>query len=197
MLSVFRPGWSARSCRSGASDDCLPEWPVQDLCREAAPEGVDVYFENVGGATLMSVLPQMNIGGRIAVIGMIAWFSGANMDQTIPLPAMWRTILTRRLKVQGVIVFDHGHRRPDFESEVAPLVASGALKYTESVAEGLESAPGAFIERLKGGNLGKQLVRVGATPRLSHPIDDAGARMRARRASSRQLQAAIAPNAPQ
>jgi hypothetical protein len=77
---------------------------------------------------------------------------------------MWRTILTRRLKVQGLIVFDHGHRRPDFESEVAPMVASGALKYTESVAEGLENAPRAFIEMLKGGNFGKQLVRVGTDP---------------------------------
>src|SRR5690606_5809650 len=124
-----------------------------------APE-IDIYFENVGGATLLAVLPNMKIGGRIAVIGAIAWYSGQNADQTIPLPAVWRSILTLRLRVQGMIVFDHNHRRPAFLAEVAPMLASGTLRNRESVAEGLENAPEAFLNMLKGGNFGKQLVRI-------------------------------------
>lgn len=142
-------------------DACL-DHRAPDLAKQmaaTAPE-IDVYFENVGGATLLAVLPNMKIGGRIAVIGAIAWYSGQNADQTIPLPAVWRSILTLRLRVQGMIVFDHNHRRPAFLAEVAPMLASGTLRNRESVAEGLENAPEAFLNMLKGGNFGKQLVRI-------------------------------------
>jgi len=143
-------------------DACL-DHRAPDLAAQmagTAPE-IDIYFENTGGATLLAVLPQMKVGGRIAVIGAIAWYSGQNADQALPLPAVWRMILTRRLRVQGMIVFDHNHRRPAFLAEVAPMLANGTLINRESVATGLDAAPKAFIDMLKGGNLGKQLVRVG------------------------------------
>lgn len=130
----------------------------------ATPQGVDAYYEHTGGRTLTAVLPQMNMYGRIVVIGMIAWYNGANMDQTVPLPAVWRSILTNRLRVQGMLVFDHHDRRGAFLKETAPLVSSGKLIYRETVAEGLETAPRAFIDMLTGGNFGKQLVRVGPDP---------------------------------
>jgi len=125
---------------------------------------VDCYFENVGGKTLEAVLTRMNTGGRIAVCGMIAWYSGQGINEAQPLPAVWRNILTRRLRVQGFIIFDHFHRMGDFQREVGPLVGNGTIKVIESVAESLENAPEAFMALLRGGNFGKQLVRVGDDP---------------------------------
>ena len=127
---------------------------------KAAPNGVDVYFENVGGKTLEAVLPNMNVHGRIAVCGMISWYSGADLSQVMPLPRAWRFILTKRLRVQGFIIFDHKDRFEPFLAEVAPMVRDGRVKFRETVAEGLDNAPAAFMELLKGGNFGKQLVRV-------------------------------------
>ncbi|MBI1220697.1 MAG: zinc-binding dehydrogenase [Rhodobacteraceae bacterium] len=126
---------------------------------EAAPNGVDAYFENVGGTVLEAVLPAMNTHGRIALCGMIAWYSGA--PAALPAPAIWGAILRQRLRVQGFIIFDHWNRLPAFLAEVAPLVKDGSIRYRETVAEGLDAAPAAFLRLLEGGNFGKQLVRVG------------------------------------
>lgn len=127
----------------------------------AAPDGVDVYYENVGGVTLGATLANMNTFGRIAVCGMIAWYNGDNLDVAGPLPLTWRNILTRRLRVQGFIIFDHYDRLPAFHAEVAPMVASGQISYRETITDGLENAPEAFLGMLEGQNFGKQLVRVG------------------------------------
>ncbi|RVT83173.1 NADP-dependent oxidoreductase [Rhodobacteraceae bacterium CCMM004] len=128
---------------------------------EAAPDGVDGYFENVGGVTLEAVLPALNDHARIALCGVVAWYNGQGVADAMPLPAMWRTILVKRLRVQGFIIYDHFHRFPEFLAEVGPLVADGTLRYRESVTEGLENAPAAFRAMLEGGNFGKTLVRVG------------------------------------
>ncbi len=127
----------------------------------AAPQGVDAYYDNVGGVTLQATLERMNDHGRIAVCGAIAWYGGRGLDEAAPLPSVWRAILTRRLGVRGFIVFDHADRRDAFLDEVAPMVRDGRMRYRETVAEGLEAAPEAFIRLLEGGNFGKQLVRVG------------------------------------
>lgn len=129
-----------------------------------APNGVDCYFENVGAKTTEAVLRVINTHGRIAVCGMIAWYSGQGMDSAPKLPAAWRSILTKRLRVQGFIIFDHFHKFPQFGSEVAPMLADGRVKYRETVTDGLENAPAAFMGLLEGQNFGKQLVRVGADP---------------------------------
>ena len=147
-------------------DACLDHHAAADgkaLGKEiaaAAPDGVDVYFENVGGKTLEAVLPNMNTFGRIALCGMIAWYSGA--EAPLPAPAVWGAILRQRLRVEGFIIFDRWSRQPAFLAEVAPLVRDGTIHYRETVAEGLEAAPDAFLRLLDGGNFGKQLVRVGA-----------------------------------
>lgn len=129
---------------------------------EAAPGGVDLYFENVAGKVLEAVLPNLKTHGRIALCGMIAWYSGAEAPP--PAPLVWGAILRQRLKVQGFIIFDHYDRRDAFLAEVAPLVAGGSIHWRETVAEGLENAPAAFMRLLEGGNFGKQLVRVGPDP---------------------------------
>ncbi len=125
----------------------------------AAPDGVDIYWENVGGKVLEAVMPLMNFHGRIPVIGTIAWYGGAE-DSPDRLPGLWRSILVKRLQVSGMIVFDHWHLMHDFLAEVTPLVAEGKIAYLEDVAEGLENAPEAFIAMLQGGNTGKQIVKL-------------------------------------
>ena len=131
--------------------------------KEACPNGIDIYFENVGGKTTEAVLPMMNVHGRVPICGMISYYSGAGMDAAQDnFPKAWRTILVNRLKMQGFIISDHWHEYAEFAAEVAPMLKDGSVIYRESIAEGLENAPEAFIQLLKGGNFGKQLVRVKA-----------------------------------
>ena len=122
---------------------------------EACPNGIDGYFENVGGMVLDAVLPRMNAFGRIAVCGMIAGYDG----QPLPLsyPAL---ILTQRLKVQGFIVSEHMEVWPEALTELGTLVATGKLRARESIAQGIAAAPEAFLGLLKGKNFGKQLVKL-------------------------------------
>jgi NADPH-dependent curcumin reductase CurA len=123
--------------------------------REAAPGGIDCHFENVGGMALDAVLAQMNAFGRIAICGMIAGYN----DAPIPLQAPI-LILLSRLKLQGFVISEHPAIWPKALAELTDGVASGRLRYRETVASGLESAPGAFLGLLQGRNFGKQLVKL-------------------------------------
>lgn len=123
--------------------------------KAAAPDGIDAYFDNVGGPVLDAVIDHMNAFGRIAMCGAIAGYDGA----PIPL-AKPSLILRSRLKVQGFIVSEHLEDWPQALKELGGLVASGELKYRETVAQGLASAPDAFLGLLKGRNFGKQLVKL-------------------------------------
>lgn len=127
-----------------------------DQLKAATPEGIDRVFENVGGQVLDAVLGRMNAFGRIAVCGLIAGYDG----QEIPITRV-RSILVNKLRIQGFIVSDHPEDWPVAIKELAGRIADGSLKYRETVAEGLENAPEAFFSMLAGGNLGKQLVRIG------------------------------------
>jgi hypothetical protein len=142
-------------------DACIDHKQHRDLksllgaLKAAAPGGIDGNFENVGGTILDAVMLRMNAFGRIALCGMIAGYNG----EPIPManPAL---ILGSRLKVQGFIVGEHMALWPEALNELGTLVASGRLKYRETVAEGLASAPEAFFGLLKGRNFGKQLVKL-------------------------------------
>ncbi|MFO1329788.1 MAG: NADP-dependent oxidoreductase [Rubrivivax sp.] len=123
--------------------------------KQAAPQGIDGNFENVGGRVLDAILLHMNDFGRIALCGMISGYE----DEPQPL-ANPRLILTARLKVQGFIVSEHMDLWPPALKELGEGVASGRLKYRETVAQGLENAPEAFLGMLKGRNFGKQLVKL-------------------------------------
>jgi hypothetical protein len=133
---------------------------LRERISDAAPNGVDCYFENVGGKTLEAILPLMNTFGSIAVCGMIAWYSPTQTKNAAPIPMAWGSILRQRLRVRGFIIFDHYDRFPEFYKEVAPLITKGTIKYKESISIGLESAPQAFIDLLEGKNFGKQLVKL-------------------------------------
>lgn len=123
--------------------------------KDATPDGVDGYFENVGGMVLDAMLGRMNDHGRIAMCGMISGYDG----EPIPLRNP-QLILTSRLLVQGFIVSEHMDVWPEALTELGGLVAAGRLKYRETIAQGIEAAPEAFLGLLKGKNFGKQLVKL-------------------------------------
>ncbi|QDM16805.1 NADP-dependent oxidoreductase [Tardiphaga sp. vice352] len=143
--------------------DCLdhrdPDFAAK--LKAACPDGIDVYFENVGGEVFEAVFPLLNFFARIPVCGLIASYS--DTADTTPKWAgkMMRTILTKRLTFRGFIVSDFAGRRGDFLRDMSVWVKEGKVKYKEFVTEGLDSAPEAFMGLLKGKNFGKQLVRVG------------------------------------
>lgn len=137
---------------------------LRTALKEAAPDGVDIYFENVGGKVLEAVMPCMNPHGRIPVCGMISWYNagglGDGADTPLSAPALWRPILVKFLSVQGFIISNHWDRFPNFLSHMGPKVAAGEIKVIEDIAEGLENAPNAFIGLLEGRNVGKQIVKL-------------------------------------
>jgi NADPH-dependent curcumin reductase CurA len=128
---------------------------LRENLKAAAPNGVDGYFENVGGEVLDAVLARMNAFGRIALCGMIANYDGQSAPLTSPY-----ILLRQRLKLQGFIVSEHLEVWPQALGELGALVAAKKLQYRESVAQGIESAPEAFLGLLKGRNFGKQLVKL-------------------------------------
>jgi hypothetical protein len=127
---------------------------AEDLAR-ATPDGIDAVFENVGGEGFDACLARMNPFGRIALCGLIAGYNG----EPLALKNV-RALLTMRLTLRGFIVSEHMDFWPQGLTELGTLVATGKLKYRESIAQGLEAAPEAFIGLLKGRNFGKQLVKL-------------------------------------
>ena len=152
-------------CRSVVEDlgfdECIDYRQYPDLksmsgaLKAACPGGIDGYFENVGGMLLDAVMLRANAFARIAMCGMIAGYNGEPIPMTLP-----QLILTNRMKVEGFIVSEHMEVWPEALKELGMLVATGKLKYRESVAQGIANAPEAFFGLLKGKNQGKQLVKL-------------------------------------
>jgi NADPH-dependent curcumin reductase CurA len=128
--------------------------------RAACPNGIDVYFENVGGAVFAAVLKVLNRGARIPLCGMISEYNAT----TNPAGPNLRPLLVQRAMIKGFIVSDHTDRAPAFIQECAPLVVSGRLKFREDIVSGLENAVSAFIGLLEGRNFGKLIVQVSTDP---------------------------------
>jgi len=138
---------------------------LADALARACPEGIDIYFENVGGPVFDAVLPLMNPFGRIPVCGLIAHYNATGLPPgPNRVPLLMRAILTKRLSVRGFIVTDFRNERPQFEREMAQWLREGKVKYREDVVDGLENAVSAFKGLFRGQNFGKLLVRVAAEP---------------------------------
>jgi len=133
---------------------------VAELAK-ACPGGIDLYFENVGGPQLDAALLNMKDFGRVIVCGLIAQYNATKPE---PGPSAFSLVIPRRLKIQGFIVTDHAAARPQFLADMAGWIADGKLKWKETVVEGLENAPQAFLGLFQGENLGKMLVKVGPDP---------------------------------
>jgi NADPH-dependent curcumin reductase CurA len=129
--------------------------------KDACPNGIDVYFENVGGAVFEAVFPLLNNFARVPVCGQIATYNATEMPVgSLPTSALMRAVLTKRLTLRGFIVTDFASRHADFLRDVSAWLKEGRIKYREDVVDGLEKAPRALIGLLRGENFGKLLVKV-------------------------------------
>ncbi|WP_018907598.1 NADP-dependent oxidoreductase [Salinispora arenicola] len=131
--------------------------PVSEQLRAAAPDGIDVYFDNVGGEHLEAAIGAMRQNGRAAICGMIAQY---NAPEPPAAPRNLTMLISKRLTLRGFIVSDYGHLSEEFVQEVGSWLRDGKLSYDETIVDGIENAPAAFLGLLRGENLGKMLVRV-------------------------------------
>ena len=133
--------------------------------KDACPDGIDIYYENVGGKVFDAVIGLMNVHGRIPVCGGIAHYNDTGSPPGPDrLAGAMRIILTRRLTVRGFIIFDHHHRIPDFRRDVSGWLREGRIVYREDVVDGIDNAVGAFLGLLRGENFGKLIVKVSEDP---------------------------------
>ncbi len=132
--------------------------PIRKALKDAAPKGIDVYFDNVGGDHLDAALPRMNLLGRVAVCGMI---SAYNTEGAISAPVTTLSnIIYSRVTIRGFVTADFPHLRERFAAEMGGWLKDGTVKYRETILEGIESSPAALIAMLSGENIGKTMVRV-------------------------------------
>lgn len=131
---------------------------------KSCPHGIDIYYENVGGKVFDAVLPLLNTSARIPVCGLVADYNMTSLpDGPDRMGLLMRTVLTKRLKIQGFIIFaDYAPRYGEFARDMTAWLAAGSVKYLEDKVEGLGNAPSAFIGLLEGKNFGKLIIRVGA-----------------------------------
>jgi NADPH-dependent curcumin reductase CurA len=132
--------------------------PVAEQLAAVAPEGIDLYFDNVGGEHLEAAIGALNRYGRVAMCGAISVY---NATEPVPGPRNIALAVGKRLTLRGFIVSDHFMRLRDLQAEVGPAVRDGRIQFRETVAEGLENAPLAFMDLLQGKNTGKMVVRLG------------------------------------
>ena len=145
-------------------DDCI-DHKAEDFAeqlKDACPDGIDVYFENVGGKVFDSVLRLLNTGARIPVCGIVSRYNATKLpDGPDRLSQLVGTILVKRIKMQGFIIFDdYGHRYDEFAEEMMKFLAAGKIHYREQIVDDLASAPKAFMGLLKGENFGKLVIKV-------------------------------------
>lgn len=131
--------------------------PIGEQLAAAAPDGIDVYLDNVGGDHLEAAMDALRVHGRVALVGAI---SSYNATGSVPGPRDFARTIPKRLSLQGMLVLDHMHRFPEFLSAAIPWLSDGTWKVTETVVDGLDSAPEAFLGVLRGDNTGKMLVRL-------------------------------------
>jgi NADPH-dependent curcumin reductase CurA len=132
-----------------------------EALKAACPNGIDIDFENVGGAVFDAILPLLNTFARVPVCGLIAHYNATELLSGVDrVPLLMRQVLIKRLTLRGFIVFDFAEQQGDFLAEVGPLVRDGRIKYREDIALGLENASRALIGLLKGENFGKMIVQV-------------------------------------
>jgi NADPH-dependent curcumin reductase CurA len=146
-------------------DACI-DHRASDFSRQleaACPDGIDIYYENVGGKVFDAVLPLLNTSARIPVCGLVSQYNATGLPEGPDrLSLLMRAILTKRLTVKGFIIFDdYADRYPEFAQEMTAWLAEGKIKYLEQIVNGLENTVEAFIGLLEGKNFGKLVVRVG------------------------------------
>ncbi len=140
--------------------DYRAEVPLAEALAAACPDGIDVYFDNVGGSVLNAVISQLNMRSRLAMCGNVSQYNNEGADEGIGLSQM----LGRQATMTWFAINDHMHRLPEFVTRMAPLIASGRIVYQEHVTQGFDNVPGAFCGLFRGENLGKRLVQISDIP---------------------------------
>lgn len=163
-----------RKCRCAKEDlgfdACLDhrEPDLAERLQAACPKGIDIYFENVGGAVFDAVLPLLNNFARVPVCGLIAHYNATDLPAgPNRVPLLMHGILVKRLTFRGFIVWDFASQHADFLTDVSGWLRDGRIKYREDITDGLENAPRALIGLLKGENFGKKIIRVSPDPTRS------------------------------
>lgn len=157
------PEKCAYVCDDLGFDLCLnyKDTDFADQLAKACPDGIDIYYENVGGKVFEAVVPLLNNWARIPLCGMIAFYNATALpegpDKT---PLLMRSLLTKRITIRGFIVFDHYEDFPAFFRDMTGWLKDGSVRYREDMVEGLENAPSAFMGLLQGKNFGKLVVKV-------------------------------------
>ncbi|AWG86884.1 zinc-binding dehydrogenase family protein [Vibrio parahaemolyticus EKP-008] len=145
-------------------DECIDHKAddFEQQLKDACYNGIDVYFENVGGKVFEAVMPLLNTSARIPLCGLISQYNATELPEgTDHLPLLMGKLLTKRIKVQGFIIFDdYGHRYGEFAQDINQWLAEGKIQYREHLVEGLDNAPEAFIGLLEGKNFGKLVVKI-------------------------------------
>lgn len=160
----------AEKCRHAVEvlgfDQCLDHHAADFDAQLATvcPQGIDVYYENVGGKVFDAVLPLLNTAARVPVCGLVSGYNATRLpDGPDRLPLLMATLLKKRIRMQGFIIGqDYGHRIKEFQDEMGRWVQEGKIHYREQVTDGLENAPEALIGLLEGKNFGKVVIRVAA-----------------------------------
>jgi NADPH-dependent curcumin reductase CurA len=155
--SAEKVAWLADELGFDAAFD-YKSGPVAQQLRAAAPEGIEVYFDNVGGEHLEAAISSLKVHGRAAICGMI---SAYNSTEPPAAPRNLAQVIGKRLRIQGFLVSDHNHLREEFVKEVGPMLVDGRIRAQETVVEGIDSAVDAFLGLMSGANTGKMVVRVG------------------------------------
>lgn len=148
-------------------DQCLDrrEPELAERLQAACPQGIDVYFENVGGQVFEAVLPLLNPFARVPVCGLIAHYNATGPEQGPDrLPLLMQQILTKRLALRGFIVGDFASQIPQFLADMGQWIREGRIQYKEDITDGLENAPRELIGLLRGENFGKKIIRVSEDP---------------------------------
>lgn len=148
-------------------DDCLDHRDPDFAKRlaDACPDGVDIYWENVGGAVFEAVLPLFNFFARVPVCGLIAQYNATGLPEgPNKIPLLMRSVLTNRLRIQGFIVWDFARQEAEFREVMGGWVREGRIKYREDFVDGLETAPKALMGLLRGENFGKLIIRISPDP---------------------------------
>ena len=159
---------TAQKCRYAKEtlgfDECLDHKDPHfaDMLKQACPDGIDIYYENVGGKVFDAVLPLLNVGARIPVCGLVSRYNATKLpDGPDRISVLMGTILIKRITMKGFIIFDdYGHRYDEFVKEMSDMLGTGKIHYREQMVDGLESAPEAFIGMLEGQNFGKLVIKV-------------------------------------
>lgn len=145
-------------------DQCIDHHAddFSDRLAKACPQGIDIYYENVGGKVFDAVLPLLNTSARIPLCGLVSGYNATDLPEGPDrVPLLMATILKKRIRLQGFIIMqDYGHRLHEFQQEMASWLKQDRIHYREQVTEGLEQAPEAFIGLLEGKNFGKVVVKV-------------------------------------